>query len=426
MNSNLQIAAANALALMRAQGFEHAQVSASMTVQDELNIADNEVSLMRSTESQKMSLLGLVDGRKASTELSEFEPDALRGRIKSLFADALGAPQDAANAVSANQRARISQGPQQADLSLLADKAAELLKFRADETPLMGLQEAVASHSLLQSHTLTSGGSDLQASVGWYSLSAFGTARDGTHSSSFNYAGGNANDLRLRNAADFFGIGEMMRVTSDQIHTQPLQAKFQGDVLLTPSAVQDLLNWFLGQLSDMQLIAGSSLYRDKIGVAIASPLLTVVSRFDSSGGAALSADAFVAPPLTAMRAGRLQTLTPSLYASRKTGLAHVPVAAGWEVLAGNTTRTEMMADVKRGALVGRLSMGSPAPNGDFSSVIKNSFLIEGGVVGPALSGVMISGNIARMLLDVLSVSCERIDTGSVVLPWLRIANLHFS
>jgi PmbA protein len=85
-----------------------------------------------------------------------------------------------------------------------------------------------------------------------------------------------------------------------------------------------------------------------------------------------------------------------------------------------------MAGVKRGALVGRLSMGSPAPNGDFSSVIKNSFLIEDGVVGPALSGVMITGNMARMMLDILAVSAERIDTGSVVLPWLRIANLHFS
>lgn len=426
MDASLQNTAETALALMRAQGFDHAQVGASTTQQEELNIADNEVSLMRSTESQKISLLGLVDGRKASTELSEFGHEALRERIKSLFEDAAGAPQDAANAVSTGQKARISQGPQQADLAVLADKAGELLTFRAQRTPLMGLREAVASHSRVQSHTLTTGGSDLQASVGWYSLSAFGTAREGTQSSSFNYAGGNSNDLGLLNAADFFDIGGMMRATSDQIHTQPLLEKFQGEVLLTPLAVEDLLNWFLGQIGDMQLISGSSLYRDRVGKAIASPLLTIKSRFDAPGGAALSGDAFVAPPINVLRAGVLQTLTPSLYASRKTGLAHVPVAAGWEILPGNATRTEMMAGVKRGALVGRLSMGSPSPNGDFSSVIKNSFLIEGGVMGKALSGAMISGNMARMLHDVLAVSAERIDTGSVALPWLRIPNLYFS
>ena len=157
MDASLQSAAETALALMRAQGFEHAQVSASRSQQEELNIADNEVSLMRSTVSQKMSLLGLVDGRKASTELSEFDTQAIRERIKSLFADAKGAPQDAANGVSASQRARIVQGPQQDDLGLLADKADELLKFRALHTPLMGLQESVSSHSLMQSHTLKIG-----------------------------------------------------------------------------------------------------------------------------------------------------------------------------------------------------------------------------------------------------------------------------
>jgi hypothetical protein len=39
---------------------------------------------------------------------------------------------------------------------------------------------------------------------------------------------------------------------------------------------------------------------------------------------------------------------------------------------------------------------------------------------------MISGNIAQMLRDVLAVSRERIDTGSLVLPWLRIGQLNFS
>ena len=62
--------------------------------------------------------------------------------------------------------------------------------------------------------------------------------------------------------------------------------------------------------------------------------------------------------------------------------------------AGKTPRAQMVADVQRGALVGRLSMGSPAPNGDFSSVVKNSFLIEDGIAGQALSETMITGNIA--------------------------------
>ena len=423
----LQDTAAMALEAMRAQGFEHAQVSAASTEQDELNIAHNEPSLLRSTQTQKIALRGLIDGRKASTELSDFSPQAVRQRVASLFADALGAPQDPANAVSAGQQARIVQGPQQADPSVLADKVAELLAFRAAQTPLMMVDEGYAAHTLAQCQTLTTGGSDLRSSLGWYGLSAFGTAREGSQSSSFNYAGGSAHDLRTQSAENYFGISDMLRDTTRQIHTRGISGNFVGEVVLTPNAVTDLLEWLQGQLSDTQLISGSSLYRERVGEVIASPLLHLRSRFNAPGVAALSADAFVTPALDVLTAGRLMTLTPSLYASRKTGLTHVPVAgSGWEIAAGATARADMVAAVRHGALVGRWSMGSPAPNGDFSGVIKNSFLIEEGVMGAALSEVMVSGNMARMLLDVLAVSRERIDTGDQALPWLRIGNLNFS
>jgi PmbA protein len=71
-------------------------------------------------------------------------------------------------------------------------------------------------------------------------------------------------------------------------------------------------------------------------------------------------------------------------------------------------------------------MGSPASNGDFSGVIKNSFEVENGAISGALSETMISGNVARMLRDVAGVSRERIDSGGHVLPSLLIGGLHFS
>jgi PmbA protein len=191
--------------------------------------------------------------------------------------------------------------------------------------------------------------------------------------------------------------------------------------------VASLLAWLQGQLGDTQLIAGSSLYKESVGQAIASPLLTLRSRFDAPGVAPVSADAFAAPAVDVVRAGELRTLTPSLYGSRKTGLPHVPVApSGWEIASGETAREQLFAGVARGAVVGRLSMGNPAANGDFSGVIKNSFRIMDGAVGTALAETMVSGNMARMLRDIVGVSRERIDSGGLALPWIRVANLHFS
>lgn len=423
----LRDTAEQALALMRSSGFDHAQVDAVVAAQDELNIAHNQPSLLRSTATRRLALLGIVDGRKASTELSDFALQGVQQRIAGLYADARSAPRDDANAVSSAQSAHIAQGPQTCDSQLLADKVAELLAFRSSQTPKMMLEEGLAAHALTQRCCLTSSGSELVSSVGCYSIAVVGSARDGSQVSSFNFCGGSSDHLGHQHASDFFGIGDMMRASQRQIVTTPIGAKFTGSVVLTPSAVADLVDWLLEQIADTHLIGGSSLYIDRVGQRIASPLLTLKSRFDAPGVAAISADGFAAPPVDIVVAGILATLTPGLYASRKTGIAHVPLAAaGWEIAAGDTPREQMVAAVQRGALVDRLSMGNPAPNGDFSGVIKNSFIIDGGRIGGALSETMISGNIAQMLRDVVAVSRERIDTGAWLLPWLQIGGLHFS
>jgi len=415
------------LRLMRSRGFDDAQVVVLATHLTECNIAFNEPSLLRSLDSRRLMLTGLVDGRKASTELTDFDDEAVRRGVSELFRDAATAPQDAANAVSSGQQASIEHGPQASDPAVLADAVRELLDFRMRETPKMGIDEGFASHTLARSHTVTSGGSEIACSVGFHALSVFGTARDGKQASSFNYAAGLSHELAGMPSSERFGIGAMMRATQQQIATRPLDERFVGDVVLTPHAVADLLSWLHGQIGDVQLIAGSSLYRHRVGERIASPLLTLTSRFDAPGVAAMSADAFVTPPVEVLRDGVLKTLTPSLYGSRKTGLRHVPTAAGgWELAAGTTPRAQLVAQVARGAVVGRLSMGAPASNGDFSGVIKNSFRVTDGVAGAALSETMISGNIAQMLRDVVAVSRERLDTGVLLVPWLRIAGLHFS
>jgi PmbA protein len=423
----LQDSAEQALALMRRQGFEHAQVSVSRSHRHEVCVAHNEASLLRSTQANRLQLTGLLDGRRADTEGSELEAQGVQALVQGLWASVAAAPQDAANAVSAAQRAEITRGPQQADSAALADAMRELLDWRASHTPSVMLEEALAGHTRVQACTLTSGGSALSCALGWYDAEAFGMAREGARSSSFNFAGGNTESLTGVPLVEHFGIDAMLRAMARSVHTEPVGARFTGAVVLTPRAVAGLLGWFLGQLSDQVLINGSSVYRMSLGQAVASPLLTLASRLDAPGVSPFSADAFALAPVTLLDRGTLKCFTPSLYGSRKTGLAHTPVGTeGWEIAAGTTPLDALISGVSSGALVDRLSMGRPAANGDFSGVIKNSFLIRGGEVGHALSETMISGNVAQMLRDVAAVSAERIDMGSHLLPWLRVDGLHFS
>lgn len=402
-----------------------AQATASQVLRRELNLAHNEPSLLRSSERHKLSLVGLKDGRRASAEGSDLGEEGIDALVDSLWQATLAAPQDEANALSAGQRARIERGPQACDAAELTKAAQALLAWRERETPTMMIEEGLTAHQQVRQRTLTTGGTDLAGQLGWYELVVFGLAREGQQASSFNYSGGQADSLA--GAPALFGTDTMMRALTRQVATQRTGERFVGEVVFTPHAVADLLGWLMQQLGDGPLIDGSSLYRQRVGEVIASPLLTLKSRYDGPGCSPLTADAFVAPPVALLDTGRLTQLAPSLYGSRKTGVPHKPVAgSGWELLAGETPLEAMIAAVPRGALVDRLSMGQPAPNGDFSGVIKNSFLIEGGRIGLALSETMIAGNVAKLLLDVAAVSRERLDTGGECLPWLRVPGLHFS
>ena len=429
MTFSTEQAAERALLALRKRGFDSVQVTVSETTRCELNLAQNEPSLLRSNAARKLSATGIAGGRRASAEASDLSDEGVAALVDALWTAASSAPADAAHAVSQGQRLRLSKGQLTADPTALADALRAVLAWRAEHTPTMMIEEAAASHIHQRMHTRTQSGagpdSAIDLDLGWCELSVFGLAREDGRTSSFNGAGGSAE--ALSNVTSRFGLERMMRELTQQVNTQPLGERFVGDVVLAPDAVSDLLGWLMGQLGDGPLIEGSSVYRNRVGELIASPLLTLKSRFEAPGCAPLSADAFVTPPVTLLDAGRLTQLTPSYYASRKTGLPHKPVAAeGWELLAASTPLAQIIAAVPRGALVDRLSMGRPAPNGDFSGVIKNSFALADGKIGAALSETMINGNVAQMLKDVSAVSVERIDGGSTALPWLRIGGLHFS
>lgn len=426
MGIDLRELAGDALSRMQAAGFDDALVSLAIAERDELNIAHNEPSLLRSTEDYALALTGIAGGRRATTTLTELDGDAITSGVAALFERAQLAPVDEGNAVSADQVSIFERGPQQGDRDLLAQKVEEVLDFRRHETPRMSIDQGVAVHHLVRQQILTSRGTSLSSTTGAYSLMVMGTATEGGKSSSFNATGGSALDIASEHACSYFGIADMLRETERQIDTRSVGGNFVGDVVLTPNAVSSLIGWLLQQLGDLALLSDASLYKGKVGEVITAPLLNVESRFDAAGHAPFSGDGFIAPPLRLIEAGRLGTLLPSLYCSRKTGLPHTPCGSAWAITPGDVDRDDMIRDIAKGAVVNRLSMGVPGPGGDFSGVIKNSFLIEKGKLGQALSETMIAGNMGQMLRDIAAISREHLDTGNIDYPWIRIPNLHFS
>jgi PmbA protein len=426
MDKTLQDILEITLGKLNKLGFDSSQVTLTSSTQDELNIAHNAPSLLRSTEDYDLSIMAIIDGRRANASLSDLSEAAIDVQINELLDRARLAPQDDANAVSFEESGYFERGPQQSELTQLTQKVTELLDYRQENTAKMSIDEGAAAHILTRECLLTSGGTQLSSSIGYYELMVSGTATDAGQCSSFNYTGGTSNDLSVAHAVEFFGIKEMLEDSVNQIHTQPLGDKFQGVAIFSPGAVTDILSWLLEQLSDYALIADSSIYKNAVNTLIASPLLSIQSCFDGPGNCAYNSDGFNTPALELVSAGNLGALLPSFYGSRKTGVIHTPVASDWSVCPGESSREELINSVQQGALINRLSMGTPSANGDFAAVMKNSFAIKDGKVGTAISESMVSGNMADMLRDISGVSAESIDYGSEQLPWIRVPSLYFS
>ena len=294
--TNLQDPAERALDAMRARGFEQAQVDAR-------RCARRTSSTSRTTSpaccaAPRRSKLSLLGHRRRPQ--GEHRADRLRRRRR--CAQRVAALFDDARVGAAGRRERGLVGPARAHRAGSAGgrrwrcwptRSRELLDFRARETPKMMLDEALAAHTLVRSHTLTSGGSELARqrrllrddACSAPRATATGRARSTTPAAQ-------PTTCAARHATEYFGIGEMMRDTERQIDTAPIGGKFVGDVVLDAAA--RWTTWSAGCSGRSATCSSSPAARSTATAsasAIASPLLTLKSRFDAPGVAALSADA---------------------------------------------------------------------------------------------------------------------------------------
>lgn len=423
--AQLQARAQTILQSLLQAGFEDGRVSITASDVNELNIAHNHVSLMRTTQSLSLSLMAIKDQRRVTASVSSLDDGAVQQTISNMLRDVNASPQDAAYAVAPDQQGDFEKGPQSADREAIAACAKALLAARSEQYPTFVIEECTVKHSLHRTVVVSNRNTALSSSLGSYSMMIMGSSKDEHGSSSFTYTGGDLQELPTR-PLDVLDIGAMMASSVQETRTAMIPAKFTGDVILTPMAVMDLIGWLTSQLGDLALLSQASVYQHAVGEMVAAPALTLRNNPQGAGQSPINGEGFVVQPVTVIEAGRLMCQLPSYYGSRKLNLPHLPAGGAWRMEAGNVSRADMLASVQHGALVGRLSMGNPAPNGDFSGVIKNSFLLENGERTTALSETMITGNVAQMLKDIVAVSQEMSDFGGYQLPWLKIRGLRFS
>ncbi|MDR3345428.1 MAG: TldD/PmbA family protein [Oscillospiraceae bacterium] len=418
---DLQQIAQYALDALRRAGADTAEISVARAEKDELTADAGRFTLLRTTRSGGVSMKALLGGRKGVSALGSLDKDALDECARECVESARGAqPDDAEQIAPLTENGEFVSGVLQADRAALYDRAAEFLTDVECEFPTVCPEQVTADYSRGKSIYLNTNGVRFAEEDGEYGFGAMFSAKEGEETSSFNYFGVTLDNLGTR----FIDLGNhrlLLGQSASSVRTVPFGEKMVGSIVLTPECFGELLSEALGTFcGNSAILEGTSPWKDKLGTAVAAPLLTVSAKpFDKRivcgervCEGERSADADI------LRGGILQSFLLSRYAANKTGHrrfvnggGHVVVEGGGQPLA------HMISGVERGLLVGRFSGGQPGSNGDFSGVAKNSFLIEGGQITKAVSETMISGNLQELLRNLQALSAETLQDGNVVLPY---------
>jgi PmbA protein len=425
MNTTLQSQVEAALEAMNRAGFEHFQAAVVADDHDEMNIFQNKVNLFRTVSKSQLSLKGIVQGKKATRTITVSNALNLASLADELFQDAQQAPEDDANSVSEGIVHDYVDGPITSEKDMMVQRIQELFSYRSKQHPKVNLNQGALSHKRQRTVRASSQGTLLRSDSGWYEMFVLAVGKEGQKLSSMSYTVGTIRDLDTP-LHECFQTDELLTSAEKQIHTQALSSSFRGSALLNPFTAIELVNFLTSQVSDQALLASASMYAEKVGQLIASPNLTIRHHAQGPGVASHTAGGYLLDDFDFVRDGVLQTLLPSQYASKRLDLNHRPSGSCFSIDAGTTPKAQLLSEIERGAYVGRLSMGRPAANGDFSAAIKNSFLVEDGKEGTALKDTMMTGNITQMLQDIDGISLEKLDFGLGAAPWLRIPNLMFS
>ncbi|ERM92957.1 peptidase [Caldanaerobacter subterraneus subsp. yonseiensis KB-1] len=386
--------------------------------------------MLRTTFDTDIVLTAIKDNKKGTISINKSDRQSIDSAANDVILVAEASPEDEANDISEYQPPKeFSSGDRSPDLEMMYYRMKELLKQIKEKYPKIILIEAFLYHEYKESYFANSNGVDYVSNQGVYNFFAMFSSKDQEKTSSFNYTSFSLKNLD-KELLSCGTLDILLKQLEEQTTTRPVEGKFVGDVIISPDAVNDILDFLTRSLSDNALISGTSIYKDKLGKQIASPLLTVYSHPVSEeicNGYFVTKDGYEAQNVTIIEKGILKNFLLSLYGSKKTGLKYAYNDGGAFVIEkGETALDDMIKSVKKGILLMRFSGGYPSDSGDFSGVAKNSYLIEDGKIKYPISETMISGNVAEMLMNINAISKEQINFGWQVLPWISVKGVTIS
>jgi PmbA protein len=305
-----------------------------------------------------------------------------------------------------------------------SDKVARALELervvRSGDPRIRQVQSAGWGDSAFESAVVTSTGISATSRRTVCYLSASAAAGDGdeTQTGGGYSVGRSPADLDLEKAAS----DAVARATRLLGASKPRSAHLT--VVLEPRITATLLGILAGTLNGDAVLKGRSLFADRLGQTVSSPLLTLVddpTDPDAYGATAYDAEGLATRRNSLVAGGVLQRFLYNSYSGRRAGTSSTgsAVRGGFKSGPGTGARALMVAPgaddpeaiyrlIGDGLLVQSVSglhSGVNPVSGDFSVGAEGLLIRDGGLAGPVRE-ITIASTLQRMLQGIVAVGSD--------------------
>jgi PmbA protein len=438
--------ATDLLGKARAAGADACDLLIAEGTEFSVTVRRGEVETLTDAGSKALGVRVFVGKRSASSYTSDFSPSALSDLVRNAVDMARVTGEDAAAGLPDEMVPPDTVDLQIYDASVPALAPAERIERarRAEATALAAAPEITNS----QGGSWSSGEGEIVYAnslgfVGGYrttsaSLSVVPVAeRDGQMERDYWYTSG-------RGLSDLLAPEEVGRIAAERTLRRLGARKVataEVPVVFDPETAAELLSTLFGAMNGYSVFRNATFLKDRLGDAVASPLLTVVDdgrRLRGLGSRPFDGEGLPTRRNVPLEKGVLRHYLCDSYSARKigarpTGSARRGVGGGPSVGAGNLslepgsqTPEAIVGEVERGLFVTDLiGFGVDLVSGDYSQGAVGHWIEKGRLVHP-VHEVTIAGNLKEMLQDVDAVGNDLEFRGSIAAPTLRIKKMTVS
>jgi PmbA protein len=428
-----------------AQGAGDAEAYAAASAESEVFIENND---LKQAKSQAMSSIGirvLLNGSLGFYSVNRLSKDDIKGAVSMAIKVARVSPKDRYNSLPSRSKVRrllrgiYDREAESFEASHAAGLAAEMLqvaksydsRVSVDSGNLAG---AVATHALANSN-----GTELKERISTFSWSIMGMAIEGSNVSSFDFQSGGSHfvkDIDARRAAVEFAETVVNSLGPQRI------TSFRGEMLLTPSAVNELVEEVISHSINSDMVQKkSSQFAGKLGKKVSSELLAVeddATNTEGLGAASFDREGVPHRRNVVIEKGVLKKFLYNTYTARKDGVRSTGNASGstssppsvsatnFIIRPGRSSLDALVSEMKNGIIISRFSGNVNPVNGDFSGVVKGGRLVKNGEIKHAVKEVMMAGNVFDALRHLTGVSREQKAIFDSILPYMRFDNVSFT